>query len=214
MVVSNCFRNFHLQNGEDPILTNILQSRWIHQPVICCHSYFFWLVSSPTGCLSKKMFLLTYELKKLGILNYRFLLMYAWKKSWAYLVFCFSLLQVFQFRPQHLPQLLFDIRLEVRWTRWPQAPGGLHGWQERCALVLHGPCLLGQWLTFQTFGDSIFSRENQPFKQLFFRVCSDGDQWDSRDFLEDHPSGWGKWIHLDEYLSNGWFNHQLVVRVS
>ena len=30
--------------------------------------------------------------------------------------------------------------------------------------------LLGQWLTFWTFGDSIFSRENKPFKRLFFRV--------------------------------------------
>ena len=29
--------------------------------------------------------------------------------------------------------------------------------------------LLSQWLTFWTFGDSIFSRENKPFK-LFFRV--------------------------------------------
>ena len=30
--------------------------------------------------------------------------------------------------------------------------------------------LLGQWLTFETFGDSIFSRENKPFKRLYFRV--------------------------------------------
>ena len=30
--------------------------------------------------------------------------------------------------------------------------------------------LLGQWLTFWTSGDSIFSRENKPFKRLFFRV--------------------------------------------
>ena len=30
--------------------------------------------------------------------------------------------------------------------------------------------LLSQWLTFWTFGDSIFSRENKPFKLFFFRV--------------------------------------------
>ena len=80
--------------------------------------------------------------------------------------------------------------------------------------------LLSQWLTFWTFGDSIFSRENkvQTFfsgsigwvrkrhVEMFNRVLVVATQI----FFFVSPRKLGKWSKLTHIFEMGWFNHQLA----
>ena len=72
---------------------------------------------------------------------------------------------LFPIGPSKTIQDVLRLLNEIPWDQADALPAFLHTKKKIPSPFFY---LLSQWLTFWTFGDSIFSRENKPFK-LFFQ---------------------------------------------